>query len=152
MNVMPVNRIEWLSDLVRLEITLWNRIEARLRAEHELPLAFFWPLYVVERSSDESLRVGELAKELGLTVGGTSKIVDRLERAGLLRREPDATDRRASRIILTDAGRSSLDAASETYEAEMTTLLDTALSAEQQHSMHSLVRRLLDATDAAEPI
>lgn len=86
--VLP-SRIEWLSDLVRLEITLWNRIDARLRDEHDLPLAFFWPLYVIGRSRDESLRVGELATALGLTVGGTSKIVDRIERAGLLRREPE---------------------------------------------------------------
>jgi DNA-binding MarR family transcriptional regulator len=151
MSAMPPSRIEWLSDLVHLEITLWNRIDARLRDEHGLPLAFFWPLYVVERSRDESLRVGELATALGLTVGGTSKIVDRIEGAGLLRREPDAADRRASRVALTDAGRNRLGAASETYEAEMATVLDAALRPDQQHCMHSLVKRLLDATGAREP-
>ena len=98
--------------------------------------------------SDESPRLGEIAKALGLTVGGTSKIVDRIERAGLLRREPDPDDRRASRVVLTDTGRSSLDAASETYETEMAIVLDTALSAEQQDGMHDLIRRLLDSLDA----
>lgn len=150
MSALPPSRIEWLNDLVHLEITLWNRIDARLREEHGLPLAFFWPLYVVGRSSDGSLRVGELAAALGLTVGGTSKIVDRIERAGLLRREPDAADRRASRVALTDTGRSSLAAASETYETEMTTVLDAVLTADQQHCMHNLVRRLLDATGAGK--
>lgn len=152
MRETPPSRIEWLSDLVRLEITLWNRIDARLRNEHGLPLAFFWPLYVVGRSPDASLRVGELATALGTTVGGTSKIVDRIERAGLFRREPDAADRRASRVALTDAGRRNLAAASETYEAEMTTVLDAALSADQQRCAHGLVRRLLDATDPDEPV
>lgn len=147
----PSNRIEWLSDLVRLEITLWNRIDTRLRGEHGLPLAFFWPLYVVGRSSDASLRVGELAAALGLTVGGMSKIVDRIEHAGLLRREPDAADRRASRVVLTDAGRDSLGAASATYEAEMATVLDAALSTDQQHDLHRLVRRLLSGTGVGEP-
>jgi DNA-binding MarR family transcriptional regulator len=151
MSAMSPSRIEWLSDLVRLEISLWNRVDARLREEHDLPLAFFWPLFVVERSRDESLRVGELATALGLTVGGTSKIVDRIERAGLFRREPDAADRRASRVALTDAGRRKLRAASETYEAEMAALLDAALSADQQRCLHSLVRRILDATGAGEP-
>ncbi len=149
---MPPNRIEWLSDLVHLEIVLWNRIDSRLRDEHDLPLAFFWPLYVVERSSGGSLRVGEVATALGTTVGGASKIVDRIEGAGLLRRESDPADRRASRVTLTDAGRRKLSAASETYEAEMATVLDAALSPDQQHHMHCLVRCLLKSADAGDSI
>lgn len=152
MSAIPPNRIEWLNDLVHLEVTLWNRIDGRLRAEHDLPLAFFWPLYVVGHSPAGSLRVGELATALGLTVGGTSKIVDRIERADLLRREPDAEDRRASRVALTDAGRSKLAAASETHEDEMVTMLDAALSAGEQACLHTLVSRLLAATDAGERV
>lgn len=151
MNTLPQNRIEWLSDLVRLEIRLWNQVDARLREAHDLPLAYFWPLYVVGHTPDKRLRVGELAEVLGITVGGTSKIVDRIERIGFLRREPDATDRRASRIALTAPGRSVLDAASTTYEAEMATLLGTALTLDEQRSMHRLISRLLDALDVAEP-
>lgn len=149
MNSTPPSRIEWLSDLVRLEIALWNRIDARLRDEHGLSLAFFWPLYVVGRSSG-GLRVGEIAEALGLTAGGASKIVDRVERMGLLQREPDPEDRRASRVVLTDAGRSTLDSASETYEIEMAKMLDAALSADQQQWMYDLVRRLLASTSADE--
>jgi DNA-binding MarR family transcriptional regulator len=149
---MQLNRIEWLSDLVRLEIRLWNRIDARLRDEHDLPLAFFWPLYVVERSSGGSLRVGEVATALGLTVGGASKIVDRMEGAGLLSRESDPADRRASRVTLTDAGRRKLDAACETYEVEMATVLDASLSLDQQQCIHSLVRCLLESADAGDSI
>ena len=151
MSTPPPGRIAWLSDLVHLEITLWNRVDARLRAEHGLPLAFFWPLYVVGRTGDGRLRVGELAAALGLTVGGTSKLVDRMAGAGLLRREPDAADRRASRVVLTDAGRVCLAAAGQTYETELATVLDAALSAEDQRSMHRLVRRLLDSADPGDP-
>jgi DNA-binding MarR family transcriptional regulator len=148
---MVPSGIEWLSDLVRLEFTLWNRIDERLRAEHGQPLAFFWPLYVVGHSAAESLRIGEIAGTLGITVGGASKIVDRLARAGFLRRAPDATDRRASRVVLTDAGRSFLAAASQTYEAEMTTLLDATLSPAQQREMQRLFRQLLDTLDSGTP-
>ena len=151
-SVMPPNRIEWLSDLVRLEIVLWSRIDSRLRDEHDLPLAFFWPLYVVERSPNESLRVGEVATALGITVGGASKIVDRIAGAGFLSREPDPADRRASRVALTDAGRRKLDAACKTYEAEMATVLDAALSPDQQQCMHKLVLRLLESADAGDSI
>jgi MarR family transcriptional regulator, organic hydroperoxide resistance regulator len=145
MTVTPPSRIEWLSDLVRLEITLWNRVDTRLREEHDLPLAYFWPLYVVGRSSDESMRVGELATALSVTVGGASKIVDRITHAGLLRRQPDAADRRASRVALTEGGRHTLEAASQTYENEMAAVLDATLSANEQQCMHVLVKRLLEA-------
>ncbi|HET9016370.1 MAG TPA: MarR family winged helix-turn-helix transcriptional regulator [Thermomicrobiaceae bacterium] len=151
MNSTPLNRIEWLSDLVRLEIRLWERVDARLRAEHGLPLAHFWPLYVVGHAPAESLRVGELAAALGLTVGGTSKVVDRIVAAGYLRREPDPTDRRASRLVLTHAGRSCLGAAGATCEAELAAALDAALGPDEQRGMHRLVRRLLGVTGGDAP-
>lgn len=152
MCVTPPSRIEWLSDLVRLEITLWNRVDTRLRAEHGLPLAYFWPLYVVGRSPQESMRIGELARALRLTVGGTSKIVDRIVKAGFLRRESDAADRRASRVALTDGGRHTLEAASLTYETELAAALDAALNADEQHRMHLLIGRLLDVVDVGDPV
>jgi DNA-binding MarR family transcriptional regulator len=147
---LPPSRIQWLSDLIRLEIVLWDRIDARLRAEHDLPLAFFEPLYFIARSHAGSLRVGDLAQALRVTVGGTSKLVDRIERAGLIRREPDPDDRRASRVALTDDGKRILAAASTTYEAEIATVLDAVLSADEQRHMYSLVTRLL--TEAPETI
>jgi DNA-binding MarR family transcriptional regulator len=145
----PPSRIQWLSDVIRLEIVLWNRIDARLQREHGLPLAHFEPLFVLGRAPAGGLRVGALARALRLTVGGASKLVDRVERAGLLRRAADGADRRASRVLLTDAGAHALAAASATYEAEMATVLDAALSADEQRRLHALVARLLAAADAA---
>jgi DNA-binding MarR family transcriptional regulator len=63
------------------------------------------------------MRAGDLARALRVTVGGTSKLVDRIERAGLIARQPDPDDRRASRVALTAAGKRKLAAALKTYEA-----------------------------------
>ena len=106
-----------LSDLIRLEIALWDRINTRLRQEHDLSLAFFESLYFIGQSCDGSLRVGDLAWALRITVGATSKLVDRIKAAGLIRRELDVDDRCASRLVLTDAGKHKLANASTTYEA-----------------------------------
>lgn len=145
------NRIAWLSDLVRLEITLWNLVDRRLRDEHGLPLAYFWPLHEVGASGRDHLRVGELAAALRLTVGGTSKVVDRIAARGLLRREADTLDRRASRVVLTEAGRATLAAASVTYNAALAVALDAALSPEEQHEMLRLTRQLLATAGSATP-
>jgi DNA-binding MarR family transcriptional regulator len=147
----PPGRVAWLSDLIRLEIALWNRIDARLKREHHLPLASFEALYAVGRSREGGPRVGELARALRVTVGGTSKLVDRVEAAGLLRREAVAGDRRASRLVLTDAGQRALAAASRTYEAELAAVLDAALGAAEQRRLHDLVRRLLATMDEGDP-
>ncbi len=147
MGATSVDPIEWMSDLIRLEISLWDQIDARLREDHNLPLAMFWPLYVVGRDPERTLRVGELAEKLRLTVGGTSKIVDRGEQAGLFQREPDARDRRVSRVGLTEAGRRKLAVASETCEVSLNAVLDAALDADQQQEMHGLISRVLDAND-----
>jgi DNA-binding MarR family transcriptional regulator len=50
------------------------------------------------------LTAGQLAEHTGLTPGAITGMVDRLERAGLARREPDPSDRRRVRVASTGAG------------------------------------------------
>jgi DNA-binding MarR family transcriptional regulator len=64
--------------LIRFEIELWNAVDARLRADCDLPLSRFAPMQVIARHG--SCRVHDIADELSMTVGGTSKQVDRIER------------------------------------------------------------------------
>jgi DNA-binding MarR family transcriptional regulator len=45
-----------------------------------------------------------MAVELGLTVGSTSQLIDRLEVDGLVNRVEDESDRRVRRIYLNDRG------------------------------------------------
>jgi DNA-binding MarR family transcriptional regulator len=96
------------------------------------------------------MRVGDLARELRITVGGTSKLVDRIERAGLIAREPDPDDRRASRVALTTAGKRKLTAAVKSYEAEVAGILGGVLSPEEQQQMSDNVSRLLTSIDQAQ--
>src|SRR5947209_8379042 len=127
-----VNAVAWATDLIRLEIALWDRVDACLRESHELPLAFFESLLFISRAPRGGMRVGDLARALRVTVGGTSKLVDRIEKAGLIAREPDPDDRRASRVVLTKAGKRKLAAALKTYEAEVGSILGGVLRPEEQ--------------------
>src|SRR3954453_348471 len=80
-------------DLVRLQIEVWNAVDARLRATPGLPLTWFEPMSVI--GSRSVCRVQDIAAELVITVGGTSKLVDRLEGAGdVPRPAPPAGGRR----------------------------------------------------------
>jgi DNA-binding MarR family transcriptional regulator len=142
--------VAWATDLIRLEIALWDRVDARLRASHEVPLAFFEALLFISRAPRGNLRVGDLARALRVTVGGTSKLVDRIEASGLIAREPDPDDGRASRLVLTTAGRRKLTAALKTYEAEVESIVSGALRPAEQRQMSDYVSRLLTAIDEGE--
>ena len=67
------------NDLIRFEIELWNAVDTRLKREFDLPMAHFEPMSVMDRLP--KCRVYDIAVELGITTGGTSKLVDRIEAA-----------------------------------------------------------------------
>ena len=133
------------SNLVRLEISLWNDIDHKLEATHGLPLGWFVPMRAVSLSKAGHLRVNEIAEALMVTVGGTSKLIDRITEAGYFQREPDPEDRRASRIVLTAAGKRMLAAAARTQRSELKRLIGHTLDANEQQTLASLIERLLDA-------
>jgi len=73
-------------------------------------------------------RVQDIADEVAITVGATSKAVDRLEAAGLLVRRPNPDNRRSSLIELTPEGRRLLAAATPTFEDGLRTWLAAPLT------------------------
>ena len=81
-----------------------GRIERDLRAAGLPPLGWYdvlWPLY---RAPKRRLRMGELAEHVVLSRTGLVRMVDRLERERLLRREAVPGDRRGAFAVLTPAG------------------------------------------------
>ena len=104
-------------ELVSLEIELWDGIEGRLRAEYDLPLTSFEVLHLLLRRPGR--RIQDIAEEFSITVGGTSKVVDRLEAAGLCERRANPNDRRSSIVELTSAGRKLVKGALKVFEEEL---------------------------------
>jgi DNA-binding MarR family transcriptional regulator len=125
------------NDLVRVETRLYNAIDARLRAEHELPLGQYEFLRFID--SRGTCRVYDLAQEMAITVGATSKAVDRLEAAGRVRRTANPDDRRSSLVALTPVGQRLLAEAEPTFKSELTTWIGSILPA---HSLDQLAATL----------
>jgi DNA-binding MarR family transcriptional regulator len=93
----------------------------------------------------------ELSELLLRSSGGVTQILDRLERAGLVARGSDPSDRRKVLVGLTPKGVSTAKKAHESYTAERDRLLG-GLSAGEEHAIDAAIRRLLDIFnhDAAE--
>jgi DNA-binding MarR family transcriptional regulator len=90
------------------------------------------------------VRQNALAADFGLSPHSITDIVDGLERLGLAERRPDATDRRAKLVAITEAGEACLDVASATRERALTQIFG-ALSQEDRATL----LRLLDSLDEA---
>ena len=137
---IDVDYSKLFSDLVRVEISLWDAVDESLRERHDLPLPWFEPMRVIDRMGGG--RVIDIAEELRITVGGTSKLVDRIEGAGYMKRTPDPNDGRAMRIQLTPAGRRKLRAAEKTQRTVVQRFLDATLSSDSQAQLAGVLERL----------
>jgi DNA-binding MarR family transcriptional regulator len=85
---------------------------------------------------------GELCEELELSSGAMTSRIDKLERAGLVRRRPDPADRRSVRVELTDAGsRAWLDSTSA--QAIKEARVAAALTKREQQELNALLRKLM---------
>lgn len=80
-------------------------IERELAAAGVVPLTWYDVLVALWEAPEHRLRLNELASAVVLSRSGLTRLVDRLESAGLLRREACADDRRGAYAVLTDAGR-----------------------------------------------
>lgn len=133
-------------ELIRCETEIWNAVDARLRAEHGLPLSRFEPMQVIGDRSD--CRVYDIAEALSITTGGTSKLVDAIEAAGLCRRRPNPDDRRSSIIELTPAGKRLLARATNTFESELEERIGSLRSDRSLQQFTATLVRLRDANAA----
>jgi DNA-binding MarR family transcriptional regulator len=129
---------ELFHDLIRFETELWSAIDERLLADVGLPLSWFEPMTVIDQN--EVCRVNDIAEALSITVGGTSKLVDRLETAGLCVRRPNPDDRRSSLISLTPSGEQRLADAAVVFDDELARWF--ALSDSTIDRFHAVLRRL----------
>ena len=136
------------NDLVRLETELWEAVEATLRAEHGVTLPFFEFMRVIQRTP--TCRVHDIASELSITVGGTSKIVDRIEAAGYCARKANPRDRRSSIITLTSAGRRLLPKVTATVDRELRTQLGPQLNERSLAQLAKTLTRLRNGLRSAQ--
>ncbi|MBA2784398.1 MAG: MarR family transcriptional regulator [Actinomycetota bacterium] len=81
-----------------------DRIEDDLDEAEVLPLSWYDVLLALYEAPEHKLRMHELARAILVTRGGLTRLVARIERAGLLRREPDRADGRGLYAALADEG------------------------------------------------
>lgn len=87
---------------------LERAMDAELRAEHGMSLLTMDALVQLSRAPEQTLYMKDLAAALVYSASGITRVVDNLERAGHVTRNPDPTNRRATLVKLTSQGRDAL--------------------------------------------
>ncbi len=77
--------------------------------QHRVSPVEFEVLMRLARSPQNRLRMTDLAGQTSLSTSGVTRVVDRMDRGGLIRREACPTDRRSSFAVITPAGLARLD-------------------------------------------
>ncbi|NES15920.1 MULTISPECIES: MarR family winged helix-turn-helix transcriptional regulator [Micromonospora] len=107
-NVFDDPRITAIGLLFEASAGLSARFAAQFE-EHGLSPVEFEVLMRLTRSPGHQLRMTDLAAQTSLSTSGVTRVVDRMERDGLLRRRACPSDRRSSYAVVTAAGLARLD-------------------------------------------
>lgn len=140
---IPESQLESWRALLNAHAALTREIDAALAAAGLPALAWYdvlWPLY---RAPGRRLRMGELAEQV-VTISrtGLTRLVDRVEEAGLLRREACPNDRRGTDVVLTDDGRKMLRRMWPVYARVVQEAFVSALTKEESAVIREALERV----------
>lgn len=138
----------WLS-LVRLWTWLPWSIDQQLQRDSNLRMVEYQVLAMLSESPKRTKRMSALAEVTNASLSRLSRVVDRLEERGLVRREPDPTDGRFTNAILTKEGFQVLAAAAPGHVAHVRSLVVDVLSAEQLRRLGRDAERILSRIDTS---
>jgi DNA-binding MarR family transcriptional regulator len=100
---------------LRAQALMLRQIAEDLDAAGLPPFAWYDVLWALYDAEDHHLQPSELADEVVLSRSGLSRMVDRIEEAGLVERKACPGDRRAIHVALTEEGERMLDEMWEVY-------------------------------------
>ena len=128
--------------MLRAHAALTRELDAQLAREHKLPLSSYEVLLYLADAPDGRMRMSELAESVLLSRSGLTRLVDRLEREGLLKRERCESDARGWFAEITPAGRRLFDEARRTHLDGVRALFLDRFSREELRTLGGLWQKL----------
>ena len=128
--------------LLRAHASTTRLLNTELQAEHGLSLNDYEALYVLAHAEGRRLKRVELSRRLLLTPSGVTRLLEGLERAGLVERISCPTDLRVAYAQLTDAGAEKLEVASCGHVGSIRALLEEHLSGDEIEELAETLGKL----------
>jgi DNA-binding MarR family transcriptional regulator len=135
--------------LIAVVQLLPGTLESQLQRDADLSHFEYFTLAMLSEAPDRTLRMTSLAAQTNATLARLSHVVSRLEKRGLVRREPCAQDRRATNAILTSAGWDTVVAAAPGHVATVRETVIDPLTATDVADLDRIMGRILEVLDPA---
>lgn len=129
--------------LARAHSCLVKRLDARLEEAHGLPLTSYEVLLKLAATDGGKLRMHDIASSVLLSRSGLTRLVDRLERDGLVERCSCENDARGAFAVITAAGRTRVEEARATHLAGVRSMFAAHYTEEELALLGPLLERLL---------
>ena len=140
--------------LLRAHAATTRLLSSDLQREHGLTLNDYEALLVLSRADSGRLKRVDLARRLLLTPSGVTRLLEGLERVGLVKRATCDTDLRVTYAELTDAGRAKVEAASCAHNGSIRSLLEEHLREDEIDTVAEILGKLpgvADGDDSCTP-
>lgn len=137
-------RITAFGMLLEAHAAVISEVNRELEAAIGIPVTWFEVLIRLSRTPEQQLRMAELAGQVGLSTSGLTRLVDRIEDAGYVRREACPSDRRGAFAVLTPEGAALLRKAVPHHLESLERHVAIPLGADLE-PLTELLRRLRDA-------
>lgn len=139
------DRVEAWRAFIAAHAEVIGAIERRMEEEGHLPLSSYDVLVALSETPGHRLRMHELARHVILSRSALSRLVDRLEKQGLLQRVRSGEDRRGAYAVLTEAGQESLNRSWPVYGREIQAHFARHLSEDDVRLLTEVMSRIAAA-------
>ncbi|MCW3000329.1 MAG: transcriptional regulator, MarR family [Solirubrobacterales bacterium] len=129
--------------LLRAHASLCKALDAELEAAHGLPLTTYEVLMYMHDAPSRKMRMCDLAECILLSRSGLTRLIDRLQRDGLVSRQSCSSDARGAYAVLTDDGARTLHEARATHLAGVRRLFLEKFTPEEQAMLGDAWERVL---------
>jgi DNA-binding MarR family transcriptional regulator len=140
----PIEQRAWRA-LVRAHACLVKRLDVELEAQHGLPLTSYEVLLRLSNAEGGKMRMHDIASSVMLSRSGLTRLVDRLERDGLVDRCSCENDARGAYAVITAEGRARCAQARATHLAGVHAMFVAHYSEAELELLGPLLERVLPA-------
>ncbi|MBU2581471.1 MAG: MarR family transcriptional regulator [Alphaproteobacteria bacterium] len=144
-SVVPKKRLKgaaaWPSFVIAHDAIVW-RIEERLKAEGLPEMSWYVVLWTLQSVPEKRLRMNELAERSVLPRSNVTRLVDRMERAGLVERERCGRDRRGWYARILPAGEAMKSKMWDVYGPAVRELFTSQMNSEESAVLRDVMDRL----------
>ena len=138
----------WLPVVRMLTWLPWS-IDQQLQRDSRLRMVEYQVLAMLSTSPERTMRMSSLAEVTNASLSRLSHLVKRLEARGLVRREPDPTDGRFTKAILTEKGFRTIAEAAPGHVSHVRSLVIDVLSPEQLRRLGRDADRIVSRIDTS---